>query len=295
MKTNRPRFLPYPQLRDDTDDIGSINEDKFSLTLKFDYDGVSKFTFAAEISLNNKTIEELIEKRKAVYGLLIECPRTAFRRLFRSDKKNIEYLVNADDLFGNVEISAFVIAESDLKRYRVSGQNSDYGNSTFRITSGDILATCPHLIVDASRDFDPLNKISSIIDIRKGNEESAPMRTEFTGQKIAVILSEKDFSLYVSSRRMRNLQSLLTSTVIFPVMLHAIQFLQNLKRNDQYDEFYNEHRWCRSIARRLEQENLIETLDSDGEAAINAVQIILKSPVNRALNEIKHIYISDEN
>lgn len=75
--------------------------------------------------------------------------------------------------------------------------HSDYGSIAFEVKKGDVLAVAEGRVFTIESDFDSIQRIGSIMQIAESTlDEEHPMRADFNGDKIMVILSKKDFAQY---------------------------------------------------------------------------------------------------
>src|SRR5205823_12857992 len=98
--------------------------------------------------------------------------------------------IPANAIAGRVELSAFCVAVSDIKKFRIKGQHPDYASNEFTINSGDVLAYAETIEFDAFLDLDPIQKITSILDIRRSDDrETGPVLIDLDQQRIELELS----------------------------------------------------------------------------------------------------------
>jgi hypothetical protein len=125
--------------------------------------------------------------------------------------------------------------------------------------------------------FDSMKRIGSIMQITAANEDGdLPMRVSFNTEKIVVILSKQDFKDYNLLKTQEGVSSPLTSAIVLPVLIEAIQSLRDEGAIDDGP------RWKRALQRRItdlglqnETENLIVS------------QKLLELPLKRSLTSAR--------
>ena len=163
-----------------------------------------------------------------------------------------------------------------MPEYAVEGAHEDYGDATFDIRPGDILAVTDLMTFDADQTVDPLRRIGAIIDIRQTDKPGElPMEAVFTEpDKVHILLSKSDFALYREMSPVPHLTSHLTTTLVLPVLVQAIHLMD--------DEDVREYKWAKLLHRRLESTDLGSAADP-----LQKAQKLLDLPIRRALASAK--------
>jgi hypothetical protein len=283
MKNNRHRTLPYPQLSPFSTDVApnTFSFDCPTGNILADRDA---WIISGTIRHESPDLAAHIRAGNAMYGLHVECSRTFYRAWFPQNSPEVRISLPAAQIRGKVELLAMCVANRDLPAYSITGQHADYGNTTFAITAGDVLAVAPEMEFDAYIDLDPIRRISSILDIKRSDDRSTgPAQIDFDGDHILVELAEEDYQHYVELRVNESVRGLLSANVVFPAILQAVTHLGRLTP-EQLQEAKDNRRWCRCLATRLEQENIQP--DAEPEHLFPAVQKILKEPVRNGINDL---------
>ena len=228
----------------------------------------------ANTACSSATINSLIESGAAAFILHVECSNTLFRRAYEFRTLRHRVTISADNLNEAVEVNIFVRALKDLHEYRVEKAHAEYGENRFEVNCGDILAVGEGHIFYIESSFDSMSRIGSIMQITEAPEDGdLPMRVEFNGDKIVIILSKKDFEDYKLLKAHEGVAGPLTTTLVLPVLVEAIHMLR-----ESDDATEDSRRWVRMLARRIEKLRLkIET------EPIVLAQELLELPVKRAL------------
>jgi hypothetical protein len=283
MKNSRPKSLPHPVLSPFSDDV-SPNIFIFDCQPENISCDIAHWLICGEIKHENPEITNLVESGIADYGIHVECPRTFLRKWFVSKTPKITLELSAGDIWGKVELSAFCLAQKEIKKFSLSGQHKDYGKTEFQIRTGDILAFAPTVEFDAFLDIDPIRKISSILDIQKSKtRQTGPALINFEAKHIEVELPQRDYQAYIELRSDASLRGLLASNVVFPAILQAINHLHSLEE-EQLEEDKQRFNWCRSLKAKLEKEGIKPEFTP--EQIFESTQKILREPIRRGLNDI---------
>lgn len=272
------RSLPYPVLSPLRDDV---SPNRFELTCDCRSDA-KNYYLAYEFGHDNVTLKEHVTSGAAAYAVHIE-GRDCFYRLLHSKcpaKGVIE--IPADDVAGTMEVTGFIVAKQDLPAYRLLEAHSDYGKATFSVRAGDVLACTRTFTFEAEKEFDPLKKLSSIIQILPGEELEGPFTLDLDQGKITVFLSKNDYELYGQARHDPRVASTLTQGIVLPVLVTAIG---DAAREREAEEPLP--RWAQIIRQRLEAMRMDLELGID--KALEFAQALLQHPTHRFLNDLMRI------
>lgn len=262
------RSYPHPVLgnRDDVPEFGF----QAAVTASSDKEN---FYIEVEVQCGSDALRELVKEKKAAYVLHLECSNTLYRWVWRFHEDRHRVIVPAARLSDKFEVNVFVCAMSAISSYSIPGAHTDYSGVLFDLREGDIMA------VGEGKEFpveteDVLARIGSIMVIRQSEtDEEGVMRVDYDDQKIGIILSKKDFVAYKLIRDHEPLAGTLTSTIVLPVLVHALGLMQAGGGED-----YSEWRWHRTLKSRLEKMGVNQEYD-----ALEVAQQILERPIKRAL------------
>jgi hypothetical protein len=285
MNFSHARSWPHPVVSPLTDDVAPNSFD-FQLDV---LPGDRRWLLGVQVIFEDATLSSHVAAGKAAYVLHVECKRTYFRKAFRSENANFEVEIPEDSLFGLVEVSLLIVAIADLKEYRHPGQHLDYRNASFEVSIAQPLAVAPSKRFEAFLEADPILKLASILDIKKGEDGLRVMKVNCEGDRIVVILPPSDYVRYRDLRADPAIRGLLASTVVLPAVLEALHYLRNPELDIQ--DFKENHKWSRSVLRRLEVSghDFMNT-QSGSEACLEAAQALLREPLRRGLEDLKELF-----
>ena len=278
MKT-KERSYSHPVLNPDSDDV---IPNKFEFKLE-PIATADCYKLKYNIILENKTLTKLITVGDAYFALHVECTRNFYRELFRSTKNNDYIEIPFGEIEGTVEVSLFICAATNLNNYTISDSHADYEGLKFNLEQGDILAIARSLEFEAEKEYDSLQKMSSIMKIDESDKVSSGfIVNDFAEDKIRILLSREDYQKYGTLKNLPNKNSALIQSITLPVLIEAI----NTIKSQYIEEDQNIEcppRWHRKINQKLSliDRNWIEKDISSLELA----QIILENPFGRFLKD----------
>ena len=285
MNFNRARSWPHPVVSPLCDDVAPNGFD-FRLDVLPEH---QRWILGIEATDDDATLHQCVRSGKARYLLHVECKRTYYRGASMSDGPRFEMLISGDLLFGLVEVSLLVVATKGLKAYRHPGQHADYRDSTFDISIGEPLAVAASKSFDAFLEADPILRLSSILDIKRGDGDLRAMKVNCESDRIIVILPPGEFERYRELRAGPQIRGLLATTVVLPALLNAFYYLRSPDLN--VEEFKADHRWSRCVLSRLERME-IDIINPHAESGVclEAAQALLREPLRRSLEDLSRLF-----
>lgn len=263
------RSYPHPVVGNLDDVPGAA----FQATVEMSAD---KDNIYLDVNIKNSsvTIRHLVDTSKAAYALHVECTNTLFRQAFEFRETSKRTPIRGDQLNDAVEVNTFAVATQDASGYVVDKAHPDYEGAAFDVKKGDILAVGEGRVFPVENSFDVLGRIGSIMQIDGATEDGdLPMRIDFDGEKIRLLLSKEDFKEYKLMRHDESLSSVLTTAIVVPALLETLHFI-----GGEDAEALDALRWYRVLARRIEALGLKDESDN-----LTKAQKLLELPVKRAL------------
>lgn len=268
MKVNAKSY-PHPVLGNG-DDIAGIFKVDFNYEL-----GRNEVVLSPAFTLKNKTIENLINKKKASFVMEVECRNTFFRMSFSTDNPAEKFSIPAKNLRERVSVGFYVCATEDIKNYTPDGSHSDYQGMPFEIEKGDVLAVGGYCAFIAEKNFDPLRPpVSSFMSIREGRCHEGPIEIDYTSDKITIELSKADWHNFINVKSQKVAEGVLHASVVFPVLVDAIYKVEN------FGSEYNDQNWFGRLEAILDSKGL------KNKEPFEAAQKILDNPSARNFQSI---------
>lgn len=270
MKSVKNEF-PNPVLATGRDDY--IESCRFYTTFREEdiVVDVENIVFPINYVLDCNGLSEMVQSGQAVVVVAVKSSAASYSKLFRfpADSKELTISVPKFSVVNKMDITGNIIAACNIDRFSCEGEfNSLYfGNSTFEIRKGDILATeeTRSIYVD---DTELEKPISSIFDISRNDEQESEVVPSFYGEKIEIFLKSELYDLYYKFKDFNNgsLRRYAAGIIVYPVLVEAVGYVIGYYQNGgDTDEGtnYSEKRWFRAIDHKANIKG-IDLRDYDG-------------------------------
>lgn len=234
----------------------------------------SHWVIGLKVAMDNTYLQNLIDAGTVAYHLDIECGSTFYRQSFNTGEQTEQFSIPTTRLRGKVQLDTYMVALSPIPGYQPVDTHEDYGNGTYDITTGDIIGVGGSRSFIADTEFDPLRaSASSFIKIERGPKLKGNIVASHGSSEIIIRLPQEDFDRFQEVAGQKLVADILHAAIVFPVLVEAVQFAQKQRGNE-----YNDR-----LLAILEQRNLMK------EDPFIAAQVILQSPVSRALSKLQII------
>lgn len=276
--------LPHPVLEIE-DDVSGSYEVNCNVTLSPEI-----IKLSLNHKLSNKTLENMLAKRQAIYIAEIQCPQTIFRKSYSLKESTTEIKISSTLLRNRVDLRFFIVATKSNDKYRIRGSNPDYAGYSFEIGKGDVLAWGGSTSFMALKDWRALKAADSFLKIDEYPSTEGPMKIRLGQNKIIVELSKNDFKKYkLLHRKSRKLFAIFHSSIVFPVLLYA------LTKAKERGEEYKDQGWYQVLEFRKNNEKELQRFDWDSvEDLPKIAQELLGHPISRMLLSVDDLLISNE-
>lgn len=280
----RYKMYPYPVLAYFLDDY----KDKHAFDVKITQvkDGFNtKLVF--EATLTNKELLGLVRSRKALFVCHLECSQTGFRKVTRTDRFSLSYVLSNREVKNIVQICPFIVATEDITSYSSTDFDDDYKGMTFDIEEGCVLAVGQQVDADVSDSIDDLANTPSIFSIVQNTDEAIQeMKVDGNGDKIVIQLPFNDYYSYKSLSQNPKFEPVLNALTIVPALVFVIEEMKQWNREEMNSREIN-CGWFRSIKHVLSKEfNCdVESGLSDMDS-MELAQKLIGSPLPSAFAEL---------
>jgi hypothetical protein len=269
MKLNE-RSYPHPVVGNRDDVPGAA----FQAALEMSSDKESIY-LDVKISCSSTTIINYVTEKDVCYLVHVDCSNTFFRKSYRFFDNTVRISIPAEHLNDSVEVNVFAVAANKIDPYRVSQSHPDYGEATFEVNDGDILAVSETVVFPIESQFDSMRRIGSIMQINESSSDGdQPVQVEFSGEKIVIYLSKPDFRAYRMLKTNENVVSPLTSAIVLPVLIEALHSIKDYKSDDE-----SQPKWVSVLDRKITSMGLKDEKDN-----LVLAQRLLELPIKRALS-----------
>ena len=211
---------------------------------------------------------------------VVKCSKTYSRRCIKSRENTLTGEFEAGELFGQIEISPFLVCEKKLLNFFAPGWHEDYHGLPITIEPGAVLA------VDQPREYwidtaeeQPVGSIfEATID---SSLQDGCWTLDPEGHKVKITLSEADFARFTKAREIvQNTpqQIYILNSVYLPALLQVLH-----EGDSMAEEGYDRWCWFRSLNCRLEDVRCA-TLGTDNRDRLKDAQKLLENPFSPLLS-----------
>lgn len=277
----RSKYYTYPVLSAGTD---AYSNSTFTSDVDQCVDGYNiKLVMRAEV--HNAKLEEMLAAGDITVVHHIECPKTCYRQIVKTDEKIKEFLIRDTDINGQIQICTFLVALKDIEKYTNDDFSSDYKGIKFKIDKGCILGVANQVSFNVNKIRDDFTNKSSIFAIVLNTDETEmELKVNLAGNKIAVLLPKKSFSAYSLKQTAVECQSMLHAMVLVPALMYT---LETLRENRTHLLDYEDRRWYKNLCKACTKLNY--PLNEESLASIDSfslAQKLMAGPVTKALESV---------
>lgn len=230
--------------------------------------------------LTNSSILELVEKKQARYVVEISCKQTYYKLVTSSTDPSFDIKILSRELRGSVNVKGWIVANKLVDGFQPNGMNTDYGNNSFTVNVGDILAEDAGFWFIADKEFDALKApVSSFIVVGPSLNETGPMEVNWGNNqgdnKIIINLCKKDFDHYKAIALDRDAKKIIHSAIVLPVLVQGVVGIIEGEGSDYFNPRLN------AVINAKARTGQIDSLDDE---PIAIAQELLKNPIDRSLS-----------
>ena len=231
--------------------------------------------------LEDPKLLQLIAEGKAEYMFDVNCPASLYRRCINSDNNEVKIDFPFKRVSGVAKIRPYVIAKTAFT-YQNPTFHPDYDNESYEIEEGDVLAIFNEITYDFEINYNQLKAFSSIMFIRKAEDENEKdIRYLMDEPKIVIILPVDKFAKYQQFKA----DPQYTNAVHASLAQNAL--LAVLMQTNWDDEDAQEPLWKRTIRYRVaHEEELMPYNDlNNQENLVMIAQKLLGDPIQRMFDD----------
>lgn len=283
MKINE-RLYPHPVQSYFSDDLKDCN---FQMTPRI-HTAREAYKLHVMARTSSPDLRALVADGHASYAIHVECAATRYRRLITSVDEEFFEEIPADLLDGRVEVCSLIVASKDIPEYRNRNFHSDYGDTSFFVKKGDVLAVGNDIYFDATKDIDPLQNVASIFKVRPNlNAANESLMVDLQDHCVVILLSEKNFGFFSQLRVDQDRQTSLASMIVVPALVFVLEEIKSAAISGDIDEF-NDRRWFKVIAKKVKQLGLDpDKLDTwASETSLVLAQKLVGDPLSSSLKSM---------
>jgi hypothetical protein len=275
------KYFPYPVI---VEGEGYYIESSFGNEVEQELEGYN-IKLIIKTKLVNDEMNKLVNEGKMEIVHHIECPQTCFRDKVCTRNEIVEYLLEDKKVNGNVQICSFIVAKEDIAKYTNELFSPDYQGFKFDIEKGCIMAIASQINLRVSKIRDDLADATSIFSIGPNQDKtSKTIVTDLNNNKIVILLPEETYSTYVNMQAYMDVQPVLHSMIIVPVLMYTLGELKQY-RKELYQ--YEDNRWFRSMKKAGERIGI--KIDAKSLVNLNTyevAQLFLDCPIVKAVEHL---------
>lgn len=272
------KLYPHPVLWSKNDDYLSSS---FDCEIRLSKE-IRKIGLEVFFHLKNRGLKQLIKNEKAEYLLHIESPASSYRINFSSSTDIMKISLSDENLLGKISLCPYIVAKTEISNYFNKSFNPDYGNISFPLSKGMILAIGTQQSFRADKEKDDLSKVPSIFTIyKKETTEELPMEIELNDEKIRIGLNKKDYENYYAT--ISSHPHIVNSFLIYPALIFMFERLKEGLSD------YSTLRWFLALEKMFKKYNMILNEDLlSARSSLELAQSIMNLPVSKALDTLIH-------
>lgn len=272
----RNRLFSYPVYSNSVDDYKD-NTFSFDYEIESDKENL-KIHYTAKIT--NKYIVNQLQNNTIDLALLVECAKTAYRKLFVLQNLNGTISISSSALSAKVELCCLLLANKDFIINSDCGISSDYLNNSFEIKRGFIVGFDNSYPFIVDKDKEEEAKASSILSVVKKLDFGDCMDVDLDNDnKIKIQLGDEMYQRFVLLQSQDKLP-IIHSMIVLPTLVYVIDQLKDPEIRKTYQDYY----WYRCIDALLEKIKMeIGSLAFSNKSSLVIAQELLKQPIKNAL------------
>jgi hypothetical protein len=185
-----------------------------------------------------------------------------------------ELTVPQNKYSGHVSAEFLIVALVDLPAFKFELQHAEYGDTTFYLKRGDVLANGGNKTFDIEKWYDPLNPpLESFIKIIRKPEATGKLEVDFSDDDVIKVLLPSSAHTVLGPR-----QSLFQSTLIGLTVAPALIYVLAQVKSEDAAAAYMGKTWYKSLS------TLVKKHGVEGEDPIDQVQAILNLPFTHGIS-----------
>jgi hypothetical protein len=233
----------------------------------------------ARMDLGSATLEGAVKRGDAQFAVRLHCPRTSFRRIFKSKAETIEFELPEETLRDDFSVQPFLVAE---RSWELASDEflPIFKGMKFPVERGFVLAVARPVDFIAEKRLDDLRNIKAIFNvIRNPDPHQKAIDFDFEQDRISIVLAHDDFALYDLFRTRVPYTNLFVCSLVLPALHQALVLLAEETADESQGA-----RWKRVLRRCLSD---IGEAKFEKARAFEVAQKLLEMPLARALAVVK--------
>ncbi|CAM3698649.1 hypothetical protein [Parendozoicomonas haliclonae] len=233
-----------------------------------------------EIRTDDPDLRRLLDNGSAIHSLRWRCSST----ISTGEMEPAEYQrtstgfrlrawLDQQQVKGRVDANVRIIVAKELRNHCWLRQHNDYGDASFDLLPGDVLADGGPFSFDAEKIYDPLNPpVGSCFKFIRSTRHKG-IKAAFDGNEtVDVQIPEKTFDNFQLFSHRPDLQ---ISLVVLPALMETLNFIKSNKESEE--EPLDDKIWYREI------DQLVEARGGWKQSVLELAQKVLENPIDTAI------------
>lgn len=269
MKYDEQKIFPHPVLRPN---INDYTNSEIQSKIEFTLNEANFVDIAITFDLSSQDIIKKIIEGYAQFAVTIKCRKTFFMQTKTFSKSNEKISIHSKNLKGEVIVSTYVVCKKSIFQYSPIDMNSEFGDKSFDLSPGDILAMdIPKVVFFDRENFKPFTSMIELVSMDTIDKNLFEL--EFDEEKIQILLNSATKEQIDSARNNSESQSILLNSLYFSTIAEAIRLI----KDEHEKEDFIEKKWGRVLKAK------IDSLGGTSQSPIILTQKLLDKPLGHLI------------
>lgn len=274
---------PYPVLYLNNEDYSNSS---FSTRIDIQ-DSFGEIIIQANFDLTNQQIQRHMDKEDFVYVLHVECGHTSFRKVYETQKKQLDVRIPTKNLRGKIAIHSFILAKKRVENYNNDYLSEWYSGIPITFDKGNFIAIGEAIETTLFEENEEALNLPSIVTVSSAPKNEF-MEVDIYSNNIVVSLPEFEYKMYASSGSSR-LKNTILGTVIVPALVYVFSQLPNNNGD------LNQYTWYQVLEKIFADNNYrLEDVGTEKLSPLKASQLVLRKPLKTSFEEIEKLQTMED-
>ena len=236
------------------------------------------YCISVRLNYENEDIESLIKDEYATYTCEVSCACTYFKMSIKSVIPDFKFHLQKKDVCGRIDITSHVTVIKEIPNYKNRFQNEDYGDTSFYMEQGDVLAIFgTYSLYLGARDVN-LHSAGSILKIYEKND-AEDIWVDVDGDYIKVLLPSNMYGQFNRTHNNEDNNEVFHASIVLYALTKAILLFN--------ENHHSNLKWALVLQYMIKHEASLQGYDlNDNSKAPDLANAILHSPIRRLLEKL---------
>lgn len=224
-------------------------------------DGEARLSVKWRCSATMVTREEALSPQQSAQGL-----------------RRYVLVIPQEEVLGDVRVTVRIVAARHIEEYRLHRQNPEYGDATFEVFPGDLLADGGVFTFNPRKAYDPLvPPLESCFRFESAFTKTLEVQID-DPEQVVVLFPRETFEMFAGQQGRPELQ---VSLVVLPALMNVLWRMRENSQRSTGEESFEDFQWFRAIKNALDSVNA-----SDDDPFLQAQKILDGNPIGAALAKL---------